>query len=131
MNTQKLNELAAIHCMGWVKKSEPSAWLPQLGDDEYWEGQAGEGRISVQKWNPCGDLNDASALLEKVANGEEFRIKRVADDRLALSPNRKYGCLIYPNDMRYEKTLPLAMTICALRFSGIPESSITEATKDE
>ncbi len=124
MNYIKLNELAA-QAMGWV---------PYLIDG--WQGGAPDFvKIKFREdWNPCGDLNDASALLEKVADKRRWEIKsyeKFDDDKRTYFHVRIVNHMSGPKIKKtkfHHESQPVAITLCALRASGIPESSITEAT---
>lgn len=113
MNYIKLNELAA-KVMGWTE-DRPDAWdIP------------GEDRILFKnEWNPCEDLNDASALLEKVVPAKNSW----AANKLPANEEGELYWACTGIIEAYAPTEALAKTLCALRASDIPESSITEATK--
>ena len=124
MNTSKLNELAA-QAMGWTKVAN----IPPNFVSSVWDMKGGKVVIPGD-WNPCEDLNDASALLEKVAL--KINDGWMVDCRPHETP-KMYFCWFGPWDqeefLASGETEALAKTLCALRASGIPESSITEAMK--
>lgn len=119
MNYQRLNELAA-KAMGWTLigwgKCEPSA--------PFYQNEDGESTFSTSTWNPSTCADDALVLLEKVAQGKGYSIY--------MFPEEKKPYNVELEVFKYctgEKTLPVAMTVAALRASGIPEYEIQEALK--
>lgn len=116
MDKTKLNELAA-KAMGWVNSIDPvgnSGWLDASGIFH-----------DVVK-NPATCADDALVLLEKVAVGSvcegwnmEVRTPN-GKRRFAVDCDGCWG---------NADTAALAMTFCALRAFGIPESEIQEALK--
>ena len=129
MNYIKLNELAA-QAMGWTAGKMMSREEYSRKEVDVWKAPIGEGYRYFSKWNPCEDLNDASALLDKVAGDKVWLAGRYAK---GWPEERRYWVATNApeNPGPYEaSSLPLAMTLASLRASGIPESSITEATGD-
>lgn len=105
MDKQRLNELAA-KAMGWHKGFYAS-----------WEDDNGKFMEKINKWNPAECADDALALLENMADMNAWVIESV--------PTRSglYFCRIDAADAQGdEKTLPLAMLVCALRCFGTPKT---------
>lgn len=120
MNYQRLNELAA-KAMGWhymnkfSEFSQADAWC----SDEAVQRPIGD-------WNPSTCADDALTLLEHVVEGWGY-----------WTVAKCSGCYVAKIDGNGRlisdeaETAPLAITICALRATGIPLSEITAAMKDE
>lgn len=118
MNT-KLNELAG-RAMGW----ELSSGIDMYSDGQWFTGshESPDTQRQYHEWNPSTDLNDAAELLEYAADMNAWVVESV--------PTRDglYFCRIDAVDAQAdEKTLALAMTLCALRVFGIPEQELQEA----
>ena len=119
MNYIKLNELAA-QVMGWRKAGHALS-------GPYWEGK-GE-IIERRNWSPSTKYDDAEKLLERVLAGRVYETRKTGHGYDVITMPINEFDFNYPKALKFE-TLPLAMTVCALRASGIPESSITEAQED-
>lgn len=115
MNSQKLNELAA-KAMGWELQTEGTI-------QPYWAIKRGGELIGTtgwfkDDWNPSTCADDALVLLEKMCEGRWF-LKHWKGG---------FSCGPIPDEWAVTSvSAPLAMTLCALRAAGIPESEIQGA----
>jgi hypothetical protein len=112
----KLNELAA-RAMGWLKTDD--GWEnpdPMTDDDKY---------KSLMVWRPSIDLNDAAELLEKCSRNGAWTCNR----NMSEEPAARYWVADNGGYQAWAATMPLAMTICALRASGVSETEISDALK--
>lgn len=111
MNTQKLNELAA-KAMGWERYTDTSMPGYPVGMYKKPDGT----KLFFRTWNPCVLAEDALSLIEQVIGPATWRVEH--DDCQYLA--QEYS----KNTFGRATTFPLAMTLCALRAAGIPESDI-------
>lgn len=115
----KLNALAA-RAMGWHRAGHALS-------GPYWEGK--DVLIEIAEWNPAIRFDDSCRMLETILKGRSYEMR---------SNGGAWDCITNPInefDFEYPKALifdtaPLAMTVCALRAAGIPESEITAAMKE-
>jgi len=107
----KLNELAA-RAMGFSK------------DDAYacWVRSDRPAMITYKDWSPDEDCNQALELLEKVIGPATWELKH--DDCKYMTYEYRQGF------NAFEESLPLSMTVCALRAFGIPEQELQEAMRE-
>lgn len=114
MNYSKLNELAA-KAMGWE-------WSGRFG----WmmNGTPVHSRLDYT-WSPSTCADDALVLLEKAAQGKGYSIYMFPEEKKPYDVE-----LEVDKRCTDESTLPLAMTVAALRAFGIPEPEIQSAMKD-
>lgn len=114
MNIQKLNYLAG-RAMGWTL----SNGIDMYSDGKWFTGSPDSPHTECQEyeWNPSTCADDALVLLEKKYGAWFLKAWKGG-----------YSCGPLNGEWAVTAvTVPLAMTLCALRAAGIPESEITAA----
>lgn len=125
MNT-KLNSLVAEKVMGWNTRYLPSAWPGSNGEEAWWFD--GENSIHEHEaWEPSSDLNDALAALEKAANDRSWHIGKWTNKPCTV----QYWAQIHNAQGGYGPAAAIAICKCALSESGVSDSEIQSALKEE
>lgn len=114
MNYSKLNELAA-KAMGYSVDPDGSTWQPVEGESEGW-------REIEKAFEPSTCADDALMLINKIGDRDDWECSyHFGEDNYDVY-NVFIGAYAASSD-----SMPLAMTLCALRAAGISESEITAA----
>jgi hypothetical protein len=117
-------DILAGKAMGW----ELSSGIDMYSDDQWFSGSKENPHTECQEyeWNPSTCTDDALILLEKISKSKSlwwncYQAMNYRVQLVDVNDNEHY--------FGAELTLPFAMTVCALRASGVSEKEIQDALK--
>lgn len=155
----KLNALAA-RAMGWVEEWQEAQGYQSHDRENpigvmWWKGEGGgvfrrykfmnktygdwQFPNFASAWVPSQRMDDALILLDRISAGGKWSVEhpskrgRIFNEYATDDGLYRAWCELENGDSKYAswaKTAPLAMTLCALRAAGIPESEITAAMEE-